>query len=120
MKNALMVFLGAGFGGVMRYGISKLLPWDGIQFPIATMLINICGCYILGALTMYFKDNSSNPLLMVLLTTGICGGFTTFSTFSMETISMMQNNQTNTAIFYSIISILGGLLAYWIGWKNFS
>ncbi|HAV03068.1 MAG TPA: fluoride efflux transporter CrcB [Chryseobacterium sp.] len=111
MKTAFLIFLGGGIGSVFRYYISslthKLLPMG--NFPIGTFVVNIVGCFLIGALTAFYlrADNS----LKILFITGFCGGFTTFSTFSAENVTLYQEGNYITLFIYIILSILAGIAA---------
>lgn len=115
MKNLLFIFLGGGFGSVMRFlvssGSQKL--WTVNSFPLGTFLVNIAGCFVIGILTSYFAKGDS--YLKYLLIVGFCGGFTTFSTFSAENFVLWQNGQYLILISYILLSILLGFIAVYLG-----
>lgn len=102
----LLIFLGGGTGSCLRYLISFLL-----QTPFATFTANILGCLIIGALSSLI----TNAEWKLLLVTGFCGGFTTFSTFSNETTAMLRSGDTMQAICYVAASIIFGILAVFAG-----
>lgn len=116
-KEILIVGVGSFAGGVLRYilsvGLSKLgRLW---AFPIGIMVINILGCFLIGVLYGYFKSKATtDPVLPLLLMTGVLGGFTTFSTFSFETVQLLQQNEWLKAAFYVVGSVgLGVVACYW-------
>ena len=117
MRNLVYIFLGGGVGSVLRYLISmytqKLFKIG--SFPLGTLLVNILGCFMIGFLTSYFMK--SDNYLKYLLITGLCGGFTTFSTFSIENYSLWENQQFATLIFYIVLSVLIGFIAVFSGMK---
>jgi len=115
--NFLFVFLGGGFGAITRYGIGKLVPAGSNGFPYATFLTNIISCIILGYLLsrVLTKDMSSTSQL--LLMTGFCGGFSTFSTFSAESFILIQQGASGLAFIYIAASIIVCLLGIWLGLK---
>jgi CrcB protein len=115
MKEIAIVFIGGGLGSVLRFSVGKLFISSLSKFPMATFLVNIIGCFLIGLLVAYFSK-SENSFYKLLLITGFCGGFTTFSTFSNETILLLKNNQIILAAIYIISSLLLGLLATFVGY----
>lgn len=117
MKNLLFVMLGGSFGSGFRYLVALFVKRQiEISFPIATFIINITGSLLIGIILGYYsKDNNHNEQLKLLLATGFCGGFTTFSAFSFENLNLMQTNQTGTAFIYIGLSLFVGILAVWLG-----
>lgn len=111
MKTILLVFLGGGFGSVCRYALSTVIPLVDGQWPWATFIANVAGCLLLGLLSAWLMQSQRSPELYALLTTGFCGGFTTFSTFSKEAWYLYQHQQGTMALVYAISSLLFGLLA---------
>ncbi len=115
MTNIIMVGLGGATGSVLRYTIS-LIP-NKYTFPLITLVINILGAVLIGYITgvSIKKDMPSRSILF--LKTGLCGGFTTFSTFSLEAYSLFQNGNYFYSILYVLLSFIGCLIGVWLGMK---
>lgn len=122
MTPAILVFFGAGFGGLMRHlvniGTVRLLGL--LDFPFATMAINVMGCFLMGVLTALFAMHMGDggfwtPHTRLLLTTGMLGGFTTFSTFSLEFAMLYERGAVWHAAAYAGGSLVLCLLAVFAG-----
>jgi CrcB protein len=114
--NYLIVFVGAGIGGAMRHGINVLAARvAGLDFPYGTLAINVIGSFAMGVIAEYFALKADLPQhWRLFLTTGILGGFTTFSAFSLETAVLYERNELGAAAVYVIASVVlsvGGLFA---------
>mgnify|MGYP003400648545 FL=1 len=120
LKSLLIVGTGSFIGGAMRYLLSTYMKNICSQgFPWGTLAVNLLGCFLFGIFFAIFSKNSSTySTLYLLLTTGICGGFTTFSTFANESVQMLQNGDIAGFTGYVATSILFGLaliaLGYWM------
>jgi CrcB protein len=113
MTAYLAVAGGGALGAVLRFMVSRALTSPQTTFPVATLLINIVGSFALGLLLRGFP--MADPALRLALTVGVCGGFTTFSTFSAELMVMIEQQAWGRAVAYGLASIAGGLVATIIG-----
>jgi len=114
-----LIFLGAGTGGVLRHLSSQAVArYLGTAFPYGTLVVNISGAFALGLLAgLLASHGTENQNLRLLLATGLLGGFTTFSAFSLETITLLERNQPALAAAYVLASVAGALLALALGLK---
>jgi fluoride exporter len=113
-----MMFIGAGgiAGTLCRYYLGRWLTRKAPQlFPWGTFLINITGSFLLGLLYSLHYHGTLAEWAWLFLGAGFCGGYTTFSTFSYETIQLMKNHNITAATLYVISTVLAGLLVCWIG-----
>lgn len=115
----ILVGLAGIIGASLRYLVSFYLnEWSFHDFPLATFLTNIIGCFLLGWLTTFLpRLKSLPPYVITALGTGLIGSFTTFSTFSVETVELIQASKWDIAAFYVLTSLWGGLTFSWIGYK---
>lgn len=112
----LLVFIGGGIGSALRHGSALVAArWFGTGLPFGTLFVNIFGSFVMGVLSEYWALKSGLPQPMRLfLTTGIIGGFTTFSTFSLDTAVLWERGQSLTTIAYvlgSVVVSIGALFA---------
>lgn len=117
MTSYFLVFIGGGLGSMARFGIGQLLARFSWQFPLATFAANIISCLILGYLIGFSTQHSPGASYKLLLMTGFCGGFSTFSTFSAETLLLLQQGQYGYAFLNIGASLMLCLLAVYLGIK---
>lgn len=116
MKNLLLVFIGGGFGSVLRYLLSKFLNNTENGIPYGTFAANILGSLLIGIiLGLALKNNSLTQNHTLLLATGFCGGFTTFSTFAYENHVFLKSGDFTSFAIYTIASFVLGFLAVFGG-----
>jgi CrcB protein len=117
MKQVLFVGLGGAAGSVLRYFVNVItMKYYAASFPLATFIVNVVGCFIAGLIFgLVSQETTEAQNLKLLLITGFCGGFTTFSAFALENVRLMNSGNTTTVVFYTVASIAAGLLAVWIG-----
>lgn len=115
--NFLLVFVGAGLGGMLRHAINMLsLRWLGPNFPWGTFIINITGSIAMGLVVGFLAHrNVPGTELRLFVATGILGGYTTFSTFSLDTISLWERGEIATAAAYVLGSLLLSFVGLWFG-----
>ena len=117
MQAYLIVFFGAGIGGSLRHGVNVISArmW-GVQYPIGTLFVNIAGSFIMGVFAAYFAfRGESEQQLKLFLTTGILGGFTTFSAFSLDTALLYERGEPVNALIYTLLSVVLSVLGLFLG-----
>ena len=115
--NYLVVFIGAGFGGIFRYFLSSLIQKQfPPYFPWGTLTVNLLGSFILGLMIFGLDEKGLiSPTLKLFIGIGFCGGFTTFSTFSWEVMSLLKSGIYSTAFLYAGLSFAATLLMTVLG-----
>lgn len=107
MTTVLAIGAGGAVGSMLRYLLGRLV--QGVAhagFPIGTLTVNVIGCVLVGAISRWFLNNEVHPLLRSALIVGFCGGFTTFSAFSLETVGMLSGGVAGRALLYVAASVL--------------
>lgn len=118
MNNTALIFIGAGIGGVLRYWVSNgMYLLLGKQFPYGTLIVNISGCFLMGLLFVIsverFDGFASQFRALVLI--GLLGGYTTFSSYSIETINLFESGNWVSALINMLLSTFICVLAAWLG-----
>jgi CrcB protein len=113
----LIVFIGAGIGGALRHGVNagSARLW-GYGFPFGTLIVNVAGSFLMGLLAGYFAFRPGiGQHARLFLTTGILGGFTTFSAFSLDTVLMVERHAYGLAAGYAVGSVVASVSALFFG-----
>lgn len=111
--NFLFVALGGALGAACRYGLSLITV--KIDFPLMTFITNILGAFAIGIVVGFASRKNLDSRLILFFKTGFCGGFTTFSTFSLETFNLIQTGSYFTAFFYAFLSLILCILGVFLG-----
>jgi CrcB protein len=117
MQSILLVGIGGAAGSILRYWIQR--QWNA-DFPYGTLSVNIIGCLLIGIFWALVTRHHMNPLWQLTLLTGFCGGFTTFSSFTLDSMLLLQYNRYLFFAVYTISNVVLGLLATFAGYKIFS
>ena len=117
IRALIFVGIGGGLGSMLRYATSLLMQrFYPHAFPVATLIVNVLGCLLIGVLiALLGKSTTLQADVKLLLVTGFCGGYTTFSAFAYENIQLLQSGQYQAAVLYIFSSIVLCLLAVWCG-----
>ena len=110
LLNCLLVALGGGVGACLRYLIGLIPLKEPFTFPVKTLLINLLGCFVIGLIAaLVVKNSSISPKTVLFIKTGLCGGFTTFSTFALETETLIKTGHMGIALLYVALSVIVGV-----------
>jgi CrcB protein len=115
LKSFLLVGIGGMVGSMLRYGCYLLIKSS--PFPFATLTVNITGSFVIGLIAGYAERLHHPQQMQLLLATGLCGGFTTFSAFSADNLRMLNEGSIGTALLYAAMSVVLGVLFAFIGYK---
>jgi CrcB protein len=118
MLNYIFVSAGAAIGGALRYGISSYIQKHiSVIFPYGTLVVNIVGSFILGVVMFYLNERELiGNEFRLFLTVGFCGGFTTFSTFSYETMNLFRDSQFSLAIYNVLLNVILCLIGIYLAY----
>ncbi|MCU0445992.1 MAG: fluoride efflux transporter CrcB [Microscillaceae bacterium] len=115
LQNYFWVFVGGGLGSICRFGLGRWLNQNS-ALPWGTLAANVLGCFLIGVLIGYFQKNPAYSASgMFLWVTGFCGGFTTFSTFAYENMTLLKNGNHYNFLIYSGFSLFLCFLGTWLG-----
>lgn len=116
LQSIIAVGIGGFVGSIFRYLISHYINISTHStFPFGTLTVNVVGSFLIGIIIAAALEGDLNKSMRLLLATGFCGGFTTFSSFSYEFFSLLQHEQTGYAFLYAIASFVLGLAFVWLG-----
>ncbi len=118
MSHYIFIFLGAGIGGTLRAMIQALLNKASYILPLGTVAVNLIGCSIIGSIYGMAELKLMSKPVSIFIITGILGGFTTFSAFSMETVLLLQKQEYVSAITNILISVIGGIALAYAGYRT--
>lgn len=112
----LLVALGGALGATARYGLTTSPLFAGVEFPLGTLAVNILGSFAIGLIAGFAgRSRFISPDMRVFLQVGICGGFTTFSSFSLEVFSLMSQQKYLNATGYVVVSVVGCVVGVMLG-----
>ena len=116
MKDLFLVGIGGFIGSIIRYKAGVLImSRTQSTFPFGTFFVNLAGAFLIGLFIS--SALKSQQTAMLLLVTGFCGGFTTFSTFALENLKLVQSGQWSVLMSYTLLSLLGGIGLCWAGYQ---
>lgn len=120
LRLVAMVALGGAIGSAVRYLLTVAIQVRAsAMFPVGTLVVNVSGAFLLGLIMRYAVQSASiTPEMRLLLTTGLCGGYTTFSTFSYETARLMEDGEWRGASLYVVLSVLLSIAAMFLGFRT--
>ena len=110
------IAIGGAAGSVLRYLIGGAVQRaGGVSFPSGTLVVNVTGCFLIGILAQHYMNAQVHPAMRTLLITGFCGGYTTFSTFSLEAAGLIQGGEYSKAAIYMMLSLVLSIAATFAG-----
>ena len=113
--HLLLIAVGGAAGALLRYGVSEWVTAPRGGFPLATLLANVTGAFLLGVASLLLVRLEVSAAVRLGLTVGVLGAYTTFSTFSVETLDLISDGEWRTAALYVVASVAGALTAAWAG-----
>ena len=115
MKNILFIFLGGGAGSILRYLFAKYLNPILVNFFLGTFGANVIACFLLGMFTGLYVEKANEDFVKYFMMIGLCGGFSTFSTFAMEFVKVNNSGMVFNSMLYVLLSLILGILAIVFG-----
>ena len=117
IMSFIWVAVGGAFGSLLRFGVNNVTPrFLGQDFPWATLTVNILGSLVMGFLAAFLAEKyADQPDLRLFLLTGVLGGFTTFSAFSLDVFNLVQRGESSTALIYAAASVVLSIIAVFAG-----
>ena len=117
MLNYLMVAIGGALGSVARFWASSIIAERVTEtFPLGTLVVNVTGSFLIGLFAAVLRSENVNNSSRALLMTGVCGGYTTFSSFSLQTLQLLQAGNYSFALLNTVLSFVLCMAAVWIGY----
>lgn len=118
MWSFVAVFIGGGIGSALRYGVGRAsIAIVGPSYPAGTLVVNLTGCFLMGVLAgwLAYRDLGADQSTKLFLATGILGGFTTFSAFALDAVTLWERGNTVSAAIYVLASVVGSIAGLFIG-----
>lgn len=110
------IALGGAAGSVLRYLVGGVVQRaGGGGFPAGTLVVNVTGCFLIGIIAQHYMNTQAHPAMRTMLITGFCGGYTTFSAFSLETAGLVQGGEYGRAASYMMLSLILSIAATFAG-----
>lgn len=116
LLNSFAVFLGGGIGALFRFVFSELLPMSRWGIPFTIIFVNFLGCFIMGFIDSLYENKMPSAQIRHFAMIGLLGGFTTFSSFSLEFSTLLKNGYVMHSLLYIVVSVLLAVLGFWAGY----
>lgn len=115
-RDVLLVMVGGAIGSAFRFLLSHSIGYVADRFPLATLVVNVVGCFVLGLLSgIAYRSDALSRSMLLLLGTGVCGGFTTMSAFSIETLNLLHIGEIGRMLVYAFSTLFGCTGAAFVG-----